>query len=78
MKGTNDLVGIFSLEGVEEDKLQVKSRRLRNLKKVLLTHLNIKTHSANYIENSKNQEVIQSKARRNKEIGLKLGSSAYF
>ena len=55
-----------------------KSRRLRNLQSNLSSHIKSLSHQKNIIENEKSEKLIQSKARATKEIGLKLGSLAYF
>ena len=75
---SHDVLGIFSLEGVEEEKMTSKSRRLRNLQSNLSSHIKSLSHQKNIIENEKSEKLIQSKARATKEIGLKLGSLAYF
>ena len=70
--------GIFRVQDVEYEKETVQSRRLRNLKRDLINHLKSNMHQHNV---EKQNEEARAKAKlslRNREIGRKIGSLAYF
>lgn len=71
-------VGIFKCRGVEYERENVQSRNLRHLKEHMNTHLSSATHRNNLEKKKEDARIHASKVARNREIGRKIGSVAYF
>lgn len=75
---TQNTPGIIKIQEVENTKQKVQSRELRNLKTHLIHHLKTDTHKIN---TEKQHEQLNATTRiraRNRDIGRKIGSLAYF
>ena len=67
-------IGVFSLAGVEFEKLAVKSRKLRNLETHILRHLSSDFHKKQTSQKQDKDAAERLKRQRNLEVGRKLGS----
>ena len=68
----------FHISEVEIDRLPTKSRKLRNLQSHLVAHLSTENHKKQETQQQEEAALENKRQQRNKEIGRKLGSLAYF
>ena len=77
-KSESDKYGIFMTADIEFDNLPTKSRKFRNLQTNILAHLHSEFHIKQEEMSQKAEEDERRKRQKNREIGRKLGSLAYF
>ena len=70
--------GIFKIVGVENEQCSVMSDPLRKLKYRLIKHLKTDIHVGKLEKQLQHEQQNRSRSQRNKEIGEKIGSLAYF
>ena len=70
--------GVLKSHSVEYEKENVQSRSLRHLKENMIKHLRSTTHQQNVEKKNREEKVKATNAARNREIGRKIGSLAYF
>ena len=73
-----NMAGVFSAQGVENEKERVQSRPLRHLKEALVAHFSKATHQHNDAVRKEEMRIQKETANRNRVIGRKVGSLAYF
>ena len=70
--------GLFTINDVENTKQKTQSRELRNLKTHLVSHIKTNIHQKNFEKQEEQKTASRKRIGRNREIGRKIGTMAYF